>query len=94
MNQGPDRASAGGILLFEWESILLGFEMPKAISPMVAIQASAGITAAGRNGFSFATYLAKWAKSPHATPGCPGGPHNPKRSATAERNAEPRAIRA
>lgn len=30
---------------------------------------------------------------PQLTPGLPGVPHNPKRSATAERNAKPRAIR-
>src|SRR4030095_16885770 len=59
----------------------------------VASQPTHGIIEAGKNQLSLATYVLKCTKSPHSTPSVPAGPHNPKRSATAERNAAARATR-
>jgi len=63
------------------------------LSANVAAQPTHGIIDAGKNQLSLATYALKCAKSPHSTPPVPAGPHNPKRSATAERNAAARATR-
>src|SRR5262245_11549087 len=63
------------------------------LSANVAAQPTHGIIEAGKNQLSLATYALKCAKSPHSMPPVPAGPHNPKRSATAERNAAARATR-
>src|SRR5215813_1583415 len=63
------------------------------LSANVAAQPTHGIIEAGKNQLSLASYALKCAKSPHSTPPVPAGPHNPKRSATAERNAAARATR-
>src|SRR5262245_33210000 len=47
----------------------------------------------GKKELTRAVYAVKWAKSPHATFFWPGAPHSPNRSATAERNPAPSAIR-
>src|SRR4030095_7690005 len=63
------------------------------LSANVAAQPTHGIIDVGKNQLSLATYALKCAKSPQPTPPPPAGPHNPKRSATAERNAAARATR-
>ena len=48
---------------------------------------------AGKNQLSWATYSSYFGTLPHATFAAPGGPHNPSRSATADRNEAARARR-
>src|SRR5262245_274960 len=60
---------------------------------MVATQASVGMTGAGTNQLSTATYVTNGGHAPHTTPGVPGSPHKPKRSATADRKPAARARR-
>src|SRR5262249_15745626 len=68
---------------------------PKATknSPKVAAQARAGMAGSGANQLSFATYATNGCQAPQATFGAPGGPHTPKRSASAERKPAARARR-
>src|SRR4026208_1620426 len=63
------------------------------LSANVAAQPTHGIIEAGQNQLSLATNALKCGKPPHPPPWVPVGPHNPKRSATAERNAAARATR-
>src|SRR5262249_23773489 len=66
---------------------------PNKISAPVARTASAGIIAWGKNQLSLAVYSTNAAKLPQDTFGWPDAPHQPKRSATAERKDTPRANR-
>src|SRR5215813_5477941 len=66
---------------------------PSKISAQVARTASAGIIACGKNQLSWPVYSTNLAKLPQATFGWPNAPHQPKRSATAERKDSPRANR-
>src|SRR5262249_6106360 len=68
--------------------------IPKGNTAPDANQAKTGIMGTRRKQFSVAVYVIKCAKSPQATCGAPRAPHNPKRSATAERKEKPRANRA
>jgi hypothetical protein len=63
--------------------------MPRIVSAIVAAIARNGASDFGRNEFTSAVYAMNCAN------GCaPRSCHSPKRAATAERNALPRAIRA
>jgi len=64
--------------------------VPRDISAIVAAQARKGIVNAGMNEFTLAVKLMKWAKCSRSS--CPS--QIPKREATAERKATPRAMRA
>jgi len=58
---------------------------------MVAVHASVGAKYVGKIDVSRAVYAVKCVKSPHPTCASPGRPHNPNRSATADRKDAPRA---
>src|SRR6266567_442891 len=64
--------------------------IPSNVSATVAVQATNGMTDAGRKELTSAVYLMKLAKFPQP----PYLPHSPKRSATADRKAAPSAKRA
>src|SRR5262245_37076468 len=64
-----------------------------ATSSTVAAHPAAGTHAAGRNQRSWPVWARNWANPPQPTPGVPGGPHRPNRSATADRNPAARASR-
>src|ERR1051325_9863718 len=66
---------------------------PNKISAPVEMIASAGTVAGGKNQLSLPVYSTNLAKLPQATFGWPNVPHQPKRSATAERKESPRAKR-
>src|SRR5262249_30521955 len=66
---------------------------PNRVSAHVARTAIVGIMLPGKNQLSLLVYSTNRAKLPQATFGCPTGPHQPKRSATAERKDRPRANR-
>jgi len=66
---------------------------PNQISAQVEMTASAGIIACGTNQLSWPVYATNLAKLPQDTCGWPNAPHQPKRSATAERKDSPRAHR-
>src|SRR5215470_3840286 len=66
---------------------------PNKISAPVARTASAGIIAWGKNQLSLPVYSTNAAKLPQDTFGWPNAPHQPKRSATAERKEIPSANR-
>ena len=68
-------------------------QRPNKTSAQVAMMAKAGIIALGKNQLSVAVYATNRGKLPQETLGWPKPPHNPRRSATAERNEVPRAIR-
>jgi len=62
---------------------------PNKISAPVERTASAGIIACGKNQLSLPVYATNLAKLPQATFGWPNAPHQPKRSATADRKDSP-----
>jgi hypothetical protein len=60
---------------------------------MVAAIAKANWSIEGAKELIAAEYEREFAKSPHATPGVPGGPRRPHRSANEDRNASASASR-
>jgi len=66
---------------------------PKKISSPVSTHAMIGTSPWGAYQLSIPAYAAKRGNVPHDTPGVPGGPNNPKRSATENKNVMPRAAR-
>src|SRR5262245_19653176 len=68
-------------------------QRPNKPSAHVAMMARAGIKPAGKNQLSCPVYITNRAKVPQDTLGRPKAPHNPSRSARAERKDRPRASR-
>src|SRR5262249_48481099 len=68
-------------------------QRPNKPSALVEMMARAGIKPSGKNQLSFPVYVTNRAKVPQDTLGRPKAPHNPNRSATAERKDRPRARR-
>src|SRR5262249_61873499 len=68
-------------------------QRPTKPSAHVAMMARAGMKPPGKNQLSFPVYITNRAKVPQDTLGRPKAPHNPNRSARAERKDRPRASR-
>src|SRR5215472_219452 len=68
--------------------------IPRSVSATVAAHANGTVNELGKRDVTAPVYSTKWAKSPQDTFFAPGGPHKPKRSATADRKEAPSANRA
>src|SRR5689334_8389508 len=65
----------------------------KRTSAAVAMMAAVAVSSLGRKNVSLPVEVTKDCQSPHAMFAPPGGPHQPKRSATADRKAAARVMR-
>src|ERR1041385_6522791 len=68
--------------------------IPKSVSATVAAHANDSVNELGKSDVTAPVYSTKRAKFPQDTFFAPYGPHNPKRSATADRKEAPSANRA
>jgi hypothetical protein len=68
-------------------------KIPRTVSAQVEIMARVGAAGLGKNQLTIPVYVTNLANVPHATCGSPKAPHNPNRSATADRKETASATR-